>query len=80
MQSFAFASSPKEKSIVSGLSLSDIKRIVKQMRIDPSMTWRSITPTGLTLGQILRLHENASYHNQRKRKLKFQANRSSKDT
>lgn len=58
------------QSIVPGISVSELQNIFEQIR-DPQTTALSVTSTGLTVGQLLRLHRLAFY----KKRSSFYASR-----
>jgi hypothetical protein len=51
----------QKQSIIAGLTRGELTKIFKEIRTDPNMTENTMTYTGLSIKEILRLHEIRSY-------------------
>lgn len=77
LRAFSHNALTKYPSIIDGISLAEIKQILHRIRYDPTVTANTLTSTGLTVGQIMRLYENTCYQKKllakSKGKVKIQA-------
>ena len=77
LRAFSHDALTKYPSIIDGISLAEIKQILHRICYDPTVTANTLTSTGLTVGQIMRLYENTCYQKKllakSKGKVKIQA-------